>query len=223
MRLLVIESNTKTCKRLLTALSEEGFTLDISTEGSKGCRYAKTSHYDIIIVGHVAAPLSTIEVCKDIRHAGKTTPIVVLCDSNKLQSKLLLFDEGVDDCISVPFATMELIARLKAIARRSHHIAPGQLCVGDVILDRGSQRTICGNREIRLTRIQFAILELLFIHKGTVVSRAELIQYVWNEEVNPPLEILEAHIYNIRKKLGQKVGKRLIQGIRGRGYLVEDY
>ena len=221
MRLLIIEDDADILHFLGRSLKSEGFTIDSATDGIKGFNLARINDYDAIIMDLNLPGKMGDEICRDLRDAGKTTPIIVLTVSTEIASKVLLLNYGADDYLAKPFAFKELLARIKALTRRPKEITANVLKIGNLTLDQERQTASRDGREIRLTTKEFEILKYLMLNPGKVISCHTLIEEIWGEEADIFSNSIETHIANIRKKIAFGDSPDLIKNISGRGYIIE--
>lgn len=222
MRILIIEDDIDIKDMLALYLKQVCFAVDSTTSGQKGSYLARTNEYDLIILDYMLPEKDGLQICKEIRISGKTMPILMLSVRGEIRHKVELFKHGIDDYMTKPFSYEELMARIRALLRRPHKIEPAVLTVSDMIIDSNAQRVTRGSKEIYLTRKEFALLEYLVKHEGKVVSRGMIMEHVWNMESDPFSNTIEAHIFNLRRKIAH--GKSpIIRTIPGRGYKIETY
>lgn len=220
MRILLIEDEKEISGFLKTALEEECFIIDIANNGEKGSFLATTNDYDVIILDLGLPKKDGLKVCKEIRDSGKNTPIIILSVQSEVATKVDLLNAGADDFLSKPFSFDELMGRIKAILRRPSKIESDTLKIGDLEIDLKKQTAKRDGEEIYLTRKEFALLEFLMQHKNTVLSRATIMEHVWDMNADPFSNAIESHIMNLRKKINIKNKRNIIQTIPGRGYKI---
>lgn len=223
MRILIIEDDAHVRESLKANLESESFVVDGAEDGRKGSYLARTNEYDLIILDSVLPHKLGIEVCRDIRQSGKTTPILLLSVKADAEEKARLLDAGVDDYMTKPHSHKELVARIRALTRRGNVIESPVMSAGDLTLDTSSYEVRRGNTPVYLTLKEFSLLELLMKNKGKVVSRGSILEHVWDMEGNPLSKTIETHILNLRKKLEKGKGGKLIYNIPGRGYKIETH
>lgn len=221
MRLLLIEDDEQIRCTLKSRLVRESYTVDTADDGDKGSYMARTNIYDLVLLDNVLPKKNGIEVCEEIRKAGKKMPIIIISVRNSPNEKALFFDMGADDYITKPFSFMELCARTRAHLRRPYNIKSPILTLGDVSLDSNKQKVTVKEKEVYLTRKEFLLLECLMKQPGDVLSRGAIMEHVWNEDGDPFSNTIEAHILNLRKKIGKNKIGRLIKTVPGRGYKIE--
>lgn len=221
MRILVIEDDRDLRGSLKAHFQAETFAVDTAADGEEGSYLARSHEYDAILLDNVLPKKNGLDVCKEIRQSGKHTPIIVLSVKSSVDDKIELLNAGADDYVTKPFSYNELKSRVHALLRRPRTLMPPLLKVDDLILDTLEQRVRRGKKEIYLTRKEFALAEYLLRNRGTVVSRAMLMEHVWNSEIDPFSNTIEAHILNLRKKIDLGAKKKLIHTVPGRGYKIE--
>ncbi|HAO64432.1 TPA: DNA-binding response regulator [Candidatus Taylorbacteria bacterium] len=220
MRILIIDDDKKLMLKLRKNLEARTFAVDTAENGEDGSYMARVNNYDIIILDDSLPKKSCLEVCREIRGANKTSPIMVISAKSTMQQKISLFHEGADDLMMEPFSFEELLARIQAILRRPPLQHKPVLDVDTIRLDCHNQEVRRGDKRVYLTRKEFALLEYLMRNKGSVVSRGMIMEHVWDDATDPFSNTIESHILNLRKKIDHK-RKRLIHNIPGRGYKID--
>lgn len=219
MKLLIIDDDSSVRDTLRLALGALGFAVDYAEDGDHGSYLARTNEYDIIILDNVLPRKQGKNVCREIRDSGRDTPILVLSVKSEILQKIDLLNAGVDDYMTKPFSFDELHARINTLLRRPKTIVQQKLKVKDLELSREKQQVFRKEKEVYLTRKEFSLLELLMKHKDTVVTRGQILEHVWDINADPFSNTIEAHVLNLRKKLGDS-RKKVIQNIPGRGYKI---
>jgi DNA-binding response OmpR family regulator len=220
MRFLIIDADYENAELLKRLLEEACFAVDHVSDGKKGSFMARTNDYDLIILDYNLPSRNGVDICSEIRRAGRTIPIVGLLSAGAIEHEVAFLETGADDCILKPFTCRRLMARIRALLRRAPSLRTQVHSVADVIVDTGSQKAHRGKRRIPLSPKEFAFLELLLLHRGNVVSRSLIFEHVWDAEADPFSRTIESHVFNLRKKLGSKA-RKLIQNVPGRGYMIE--
>lgn len=220
MRLLVIDDDPEMTGFLKVALGRESFAVDCAADGRQGSYMARTNDYDVIILDNILPHKLGLEVCKDIREIGKSTPIMLLSVQGEVCDKTALLDAGADDYMTKPYSYKELVSRIRALMRRPTAIQSELMNADDLILNSATYEVTRAGNEIRLTAKEFSLLELLLRNKGKIVSRGAILEHVWNSEGDPLSKTVETHILNLRKKI-EDGSKRLIVNIPGRGYKID--
>lgn len=220
MKLLLVEDNSAVRNLLRMSFEAEGYVIDDVEDGEQGSYYARVNEYDCIILDNQLPKKTGKDVCEDIRNANISTPIIFLSGLNEVTEKVACFFTGADDYITKPFSFEELKARLAAVLRRPKQIKSNSYTLGDITLHPDSHEIYKNNRPLSLTRKEYAILTLLIEKEGKIVTRGELIEKVWDMNLDPFSNTLETHILRLRKKIGDTKQKRIIKNISGRGYQI---
>jgi DNA-binding response OmpR family regulator len=220
MRILLIEDDRKAAGLLAKALREERFVVDIAYSGEEGDERAGVNDYDAIVLDWLLPGKDGLAVCRDLRGRGISTPILMLTARDTIGDRVAGLNTGADDYLTKPFALSELLARLRALLRRSELVRPLVLRVGDLVLDPLSHHVTRADRPIGLTPKEYAILETLMRRAGQVVSRAELAERAWEDEQDSLSNLLDVHVSNLRRKINLEGLLPLLHTVRGHGYLV---
>lgn len=221
MRVLIIEDTVEFLTLLKNRLEEKCFAVDSAYDGDRGLFLAKSNDYDIILLDRALPGKSGFDICKELRAFGKHTPIIIISVSNDTPQKVTGLELGADDYLGKPFLFDELYARMQAVLRRPPVQNSCILMFADVILDTNKQRVTRGKDAIYLTRKEFSLLEYLMKHAGSVVSRGEIMEHIWDANLDPFSNTIETHILNLRKKLHRGNRKKIIHSVPGRGYKVD--
>lgn len=221
MRILVVEDDNGIQNAVKNSLEAECFSIDVASNGEHGSFLGRTNDYDLIILDYVLPMKNGSEVCKEIRAAGKHTPIIMLTVQSEIKTKVNLLNLGADDYITKPFSFDELIARIHAVLRRPASIEGDILQVADLCLDLKKHRVLRGIKDLYLTRKEYELLEYLVRNRGNVLSRAMIMEHVWDMNADPFSNTLETHILNLRKKIDAASKIKLIHTVPGRGYKVD--
>lgn len=221
MKILIIEDEKDLCSSLKTNLESECFAVDTANDGNDGLYLASINDYDIMLIDIVLPKKSGLDICKEIRRTKKTTPIIIISVKSEIDSKVELLNSGADDYVTKPFSFQELLARIKAILRRPNNIETKMLKIDDLILDPQKQSVKRGSSEIYLTRKEFMLLEYLMKNQSVVLSRASIMEHVWDRNADPFSNTIESHVLNLRRKIDLEGKKKLIYTIPGRGYKID--
>lgn len=222
MRILVIEDDRKAAELLATGLKEEGLVVDVAGTAEAGDEMASVNTYAVIVLDWLLPDREGVAVCRDLRRRGVSTPILMLTARDALEDRVTGLDAGADDYLIKPYGFSELMARIRALLRRSDLSRPVVLRVADLELDTVSQIVARGGEPIDLTAKEYAILEVLMRHAGAVVPRSAVTEHVWVSEPDMSPNLLEVHLSRLRRKIDHGRRSSLIQTIRGRGYLIGD-
>ncbi len=216
MRILVVEDEPRLLRNLAKALREEGYAVDTAEAGDDGLFKAETYDYDAIVLDIMLPGLDGWEVMDRLRKQ-KRTPVLMLTARDAPKDRVRGLDTGADDYLIKPFDLDELLARLRALIRRSAGQVRPALQVGEVRIDTRARAVTRAGQPIVLTAREYAILEYLALHRGKVVSRTELYEHLFDESDDTLSNLLDVHVFGIRKKLGRD----LVATRRGQGYCIE--
>ncbi|MEZ4358918.1 MAG: response regulator transcription factor [Kofleriaceae bacterium] len=220
MRLLMIEDYAPLADAVTQGLREAGFAVDHSGDGEEGLWYAQEHEYDAIILDLMLPKLDGREVLRRLRAAGDTTHVLVLTARDTLADRVAGLDLGADDYVVKPFAFEELLARVRALVRRSHQQATSRLVVGDLAIDTVRRTVTRRDVPVPLTAREYALLEYLAHRPGAVVSRTELWEHVYDFAAEPASNVLDVYISHLRRKVDEGHEVKLIHTRRGQGYVL---
>ncbi|RYY24979.1 MAG: response regulator transcription factor [Sphingomonadales bacterium] len=218
MRLLIVEDEPNLGQQLKNALEGAGYAVDLATDGEEGLYLGSNEQYDAIILDLGLPEIDGLTVLDRWRKEGKATPVLVLTARDSWSDKVAGLDAGADDYVAKPFQTEELIARLRALIRRSSGNASAELIAGDIRLDTRSGKVTKAGEPVKLTAQEYKLLSYLLHHKGKVVSRTELIDHIYDQDFDRDSNTIEVFVTRIRKKLGAEI----ITTIRGLGYSLDE-
>lgn len=221
MRILVVEDEARVAEFITKGLSEEGNIVHLAENGVEALALAAVGDYDVIVLDVMLPGKSGFEVASQLRADGDHTPILMLTAKDAREDVVQGLDVGADDYLTKPFDFEELLARLRALTRRSETVQQRLLRFGDVELDRFEHEARRHGRLLDLTPTEFKLLETLMRRPGQVIKRTELLSRVWGMNFDPGTSLVDVHMANLRKKL-EKGGKpRLIETVRGVGFKLE--
>jgi two-component system, OmpR family, response regulator len=215
MRILVIEDEPRLLHNLAKALREEGYAVDPAAAGDDGLFMAQSYNYDAIVLDAMLPRLDGWELLKRLRKE-KATPVLMLTARDGTSDRVRGLDAGADDYLCKPFDLAELLARLRALIRRAAGQGVSTVAVGDVLVDTKARTASRNGERVVLTAREYAILEYLALHKGEVITRTELYEHLFDETDITLSNLLDVHVFSIRKKLGAE----LITTVRGQGYCI---
>ena len=219
MRLLLVEDDSRIACFVAKGLREQAYAVDIAGTGDDALYQAEINTYDLIILDVMIPGRDGFEVCKALRKSGLRTPILMLTARDGVDDRIKGLDQGADDYLTKPFEFGELLARLRALLRRSSELRPPQITVADLVIDTAAQTAARGGRKISLTTKEFALLEYLARNVGRVIGRAEIAEHVWDETFDPFSNLIEVYVNRLRGKVDSGAGAHLIHTRRGAGYL----
>jgi len=218
MRVLLIGDDPKTEKYLARGLHEEGFVVDLTTTGEAEEEQVVVNEYDIILLDWLVSGKEGIAVCRALRARDRATPILMISAHRSVADLVSGLRTGADDYLTKPFDFAELVARMRALLRRSRVTKRALLRVTDLTLDPANRCVTRAGVRIDLTTKEYTILELLMQNAGKVVNRTRLVEGVWKKTSRVRKNLVDVHIYNLRKKLDRESGSSLIQTVHGFGF-----
>lgn len=221
MKILLVEDEQQIIDFLRPSLEAECYVVDIAQDGETGSFLARTNDYSLIILDYILPKKDGREICRQIRQEGKKTPIIMLTVKSEIADKVELLEIGADDYITKPFSFSELLARMKAVCRRPAAIEENVLTVDNLSLIAEKHEVTRGKKEIYLTKKEFSLLEFLMKNVGRVMTRAAIMEHVWDMNADPFSNTIESHMLNLRKKIDLPGEKKLFYTIPNRGYKID--
>jgi two-component system, OmpR family, response regulator len=218
MRLLVVEDDQDLNRQLVSALGDAGYVVDKAHDGEEGHFLGETEPYDAVILDLGLPVLDGVSVLEKWRRAGKKMPVLILTARDRWSDKVAGFDAGADDYVTKPFHMEEVLARIRALVRRTAGHATSEIECGPVALDTKGARVTVNGMPIKLTSLEFRLLAYLMHHKGKVVSRTELVEHLYDQDFDRDSNTVEVFVGRLRKKLGVDV----LHTIRGMGYCISE-
>ncbi|WP_406260448.1 response regulator transcription factor [Actinacidiphila glaucinigra] len=217
MRLLIVEDERSLAASLAKGLTAEGFGVDVVHDGADALHQAAQQAYDLILLDIMLPGMNGYRVCAALRAAGDDTPILMLTAKDGVYDEAEGLDTGADDYLTKPFAYVVLLARVRALLRRRSHGGSPVVTVGALTVEPGRRRVTRDGTEIPLTAREFAVLEHLVLNAGEVVTKADIIEHVWDFAYSGDPNIVEVYVSALRRKLGAAT----IRTVRGAGYVLE--
>lgn len=218
MKLLLVEDDKKVATAVKRGLEGEGFTVEASLDGTEGLWLATEGSYDLIILDIMLPGRNGYQICAALREAGNWTPILMLTAKDGDLDEAEALETGADDYLTKPFSFPVLVARVRALLRRATGRDPIPVEVGDLRIDPGQRRAWRGDVEVPLTSRQFDVLEFLLRRAGQVMSKAEILNGVWEYDFEGDSNIVEVYIRRLRSRIDEPFGRRTIETVRGAGY-----
>lgn len=221
MRLLIVEDEPGISNFLKQGLEEESYIVDVAEDGKNGLQLALSGNYDLLLLDWMLPGMSGIEICNQFRKKFTETPIIFLTAKDTVDETVFGLQSGANDYIKKPFHFDELLERIKVQLRPK----PGDhaiFALGDITLNTNSHKVFRGSEEITLTQKEFALLEYLMRHKGSVCKRSQIIKTVWDIHFDYNTSIIDVYINALRKKLRLSTSTNYIQTIRGIGYMASE-
>jgi two-component system, OmpR family, copper resistance phosphate regulon response regulator CusR len=220
VRILLVEDESRVASFIAKGLREHSYAVDVAVDGEEALYWAGATQYDFIILDVMLPARDGYDVCREIRRGGQRTPILMLTARDSITDRVTGLDCGADDYLTKPFDFKELLARLRALARRAETLRPESLRVADLELDTASHSASRAGRPITLTAKEYALLEFLMLNENRVVDREEIAQHVWDENFDPFSNTIDVHIRRLRGKIDTGFPNPLIHTRRGEGYLL---
>jgi len=218
MRVLVVEDEPKMAALVARALREEGHAADLVAHGEEALWMAAAGPYDAIVLDVMLPGLDGVQIVERLRARKVWTPVLMLTARDAVHDRVGALDSGADDYLTKPFSFAELLARLRAVARRGPVERPTTLEIGDLRLDPAARRVWRGATEVELSTTEFAVLELLMRRAGEVVTRVQLLEGAWDIAFESRSNIVDVYIRYLREKIDRPFGRSSIETVRGVGY-----
>ena len=221
MKILVVEDDRTVGAYVKRGLEEAGYHADLVGDGAEGLRLASDGPYDLVVLDLRLPAMPGDQVLRTLRDRGNAVPVLVLTAQDTVDFKVQALRSGADDYVTKPFSLEELLARVEALGRRPKALAAPVRGVADLTLETGSREVRRGGQRIDLTPKEYAVLEYLMRHPGQVMSRTLITEYAWDYHFDPGTNIVDVVINRLRKKVDGSGGPRLIQTVRGVGYVLK--
>ncbi len=221
MRILFAEDDRQLRTSMLRGLREAEYDVDQASTGTQAESLARANAYDLVILDVLLPGKDGLEVCRGIRAAGSRVPILMLTALDGVEQRIAGLDAGADDYLTKPFDFGELLARLRALSRRTNESTPAKIVVGDLTIDTARRSARRNKREIALTAKEFALLTYLARNAGRVVNRAELMLHVWDDPRNAYSNIIDVYASRLRRKIDEGEKVALFTTVRGAGFMLE--
>jgi two-component system copper resistance phosphate regulon response regulator CusR len=222
MQILIIEDERKLADAIGAGLKGGGYEVEIVNSGEAGLRHLRDSAVELIVLDVMLPRIGGLEVLREIRRSGFKVPVLILTSKDSIEDRVRGLDSGADDYVTKPFAFPELLARLRALHRRSNPESPSILQLADLKLDSRGHTVVRGNSTIDLTGREFELLEYLLVNSGTVVPREMVARDVWKTTVRYTSldNVIDVHIARIRRKVDDPFPRKLLQTVRGVGFVL---
>ncbi len=226
MRIFLVEDDARLARSYQRNLEDEGHTVVVERDGETALAraLAEHEHFDAFILDVLLPRRNGIAVCRELRRAGVTTPILLLTALDQTEDKVAGLDAGADDYLTKPFPFEELLARLRALGRRPRHYDPvavtARVTIDTLVVDRLRHQVYRDERPITLTAREFALLDILARNVNRVVTRQQLMEYVWSDGSEAASSVLDTYIHYLREKIDRGAAVRLIHTVRGVGYVL---
>lgn len=218
MRVLLVEDEKRMAQALCEILRQEKYDVDHCADGLEGLAAIEAGAYDLVVLDVMLPHKDGFSIAREARAKGIRTPILMLTAKSELDDTVTGLDCGADDYLTKPFRTRELLARLRALGRRSLRSADGALAFGDIELNQGASLLVCGENSVRLSEKEFRILEYLIANAGQILTREQLAVKIWGYESDAEYNNVEVYMSFARKKLNFVKARTEIKAVRGVGY-----
>jgi heavy metal response regulator len=218
MRLLLVEDQAKVARFIQRGLEEEHYAVDVATNGEDALALLDVTPYDLVILDIMLPGIDGMRVCRELRRAGHTVPVLMLTARDSLEDRVGGLDTGADDYVTKPFAFPEFLARVRALLRRRHEVKTTEIQVGDLILDTATHEVTRAGHPIELASKEYAVLEYLMRRAGQVITRTMILEAVWNYDFDPGSNVVDVYIRYLRRKIDDPYPVKLLETIRGSGY-----
>jgi DNA-binding response OmpR family regulator len=222
VKVLIVEDDTKIAAAVERGLEAEGFDVEVAHDGLEGLWLATEGGFDLIVLDIMLPGRNGYQICADLRHAGRWTPILMLTAKDGDLDEAEALDTGADDYLTKPFSFPVLVARARALVRRTTGGDPVPSTVGGLTLDRSRRRVRRGETAITLTSREFDVLEFLMRRPGRVLSKSDILGGVWHHDFDGDPNIVEVYIRRLRRKIDEPFGRHTIATMRGAGYVLVD-
>jgi len=222
MKILIVEDQEKLAQLLKKGLETKGYAVDYVLDGEEGQSRIELSHedYDLVILDLMMPKKNGFEVCRAVRGKNISIPILILTARDSTDDKITALDAGADDYLVKPFSFKELLARVRAILRRPKDSLPAELRIQNITLNPVTRKVLCGGNEVGLTLKEFSLLEYLMRHPDQVLNREQILDNLWDFGFDSFSNVVDVHIKNLRKKLKDEDGKKILETVRGVGYRI---
>jgi two-component system OmpR family response regulator len=222
MRVLVVEDDRKIASFVVNGLKQSGFAVDHCADGESGHEMAQSVPYDAAVIDIMLPKLDGLALVQRLRREGKQLPVIILSAKTTVDDRVRGLQAGGDDYLVKPFAFSELLARMQALIRRATHVAqPTRLVVADLTMDLVTREVSRAGSRVELQPREFSLLEFLMRHAGRVVTKTMILEHVWDYSFDPQTNVVDVLVHRVRSKVDKDFPVRLIQTIRGVGYVLK--
>jgi two-component system OmpR family response regulator len=218
VRVLIVEDDLRMAAAIRRGLQAEGLVADVATRGEDALWMAGATEFDAVILDLMLPGIDGFETCRRLREDGVWAPIIMLTARDAIEDRVRGLDRGADDYLVKPFSLVELLARLRALARRGQTARPPTLEVGDLRMDPATQQVWRGEQEIQLSRKEFVLLETFMRRPGEVLSKFQLLERAWDYDYENRSNVVEVYVRYLREKVDRPFGVKSIETVRGAGY-----
>ena len=218
MRVLIVEDDIRMAAAIRRGMQAEGIAADVATRGEDAIWMVAASEFDAVVLDVMLPGIDGFETCRRLREDGVWAPIIMLTARDSVEDRVQGLDEGADDYLIKPFSLAELLARLRALARRGPVERPSVITVGDLRLDPATQQAWRGEEEIPLTAKEFSLMETFMRRPGEILSRFQLLEHAWDYDYENRSNVIEVYVRYLREKVDRPFGVKSLETVRGAGY-----
>jgi two-component system copper resistance phosphate regulon response regulator CusR len=222
MRLLLVEDEPRVARFIAKGTREQGYAVDIASDGEEALYKASITDYDLIILDVMIPLKNGFEVCKEMRAHGFKQPVLMLTARDGIEDRVKGLDSGADDYLGKPFDFKELLARIRALLRRAKEVTPETLRIADLTINTAGHTVTRAGQNVILTAKEYSLLEFFVQRAGMVVGRDDIAHHVWDENFDPFSNVIDVYVRRLRKKIDEGFSKPLIHTRRGEGYVFAD-
>jgi two-component system OmpR family response regulator len=223
MRILLVEDDSKIASFITKGMKEAGYAVDHASDGNEGLTLALSEPYDTAIIDIMLPKLDGLSLIEEIRKNKVTTPVIILSVKGSVEDRVKGLQTGSDDYLTKPFAFSELLARVQALIRRASGVTePTRITLGNLSINLLTREVTRGSKKIDLQPMEFSLLEYLMRNAGRVVSKTMIMEHVWDYNFDPQTNIVEARICRLRDKIDRDFPEKLINTVRGVGYVLKE-
>lgn len=223
MRVLIVEDDKSLLNAVATVFEEESYQVDRAEDGEDGLALAEQGIYDLMVLDIMLPGLTGIEILREMRKQGLTTPVLLLTARDSVEDRVKGLDAGADDYVTKPFAVQELLARARALLRRHGALSiDGDITYGRIVLRPKSHDGYVDNQPLKLTSKEYKLLEYLIVNREQILTREQIFDRVWGFDVDSNTSVVDVYMHYVRKKLAAHGCDHLVQTIRGVGYMLKE-
>jgi two-component system, OmpR family, response regulator len=222
MHILVVEDEPKMARLLQRGLAERGNTVEVAPTGDAASEIATAGDFDVVLLDVALPGIDGFEVCRRLRAARVWVPVLMVTARSAVEDRIRGLDTGADDYLVKPFSLEELLARIRALARRGPVVRPTVLTVGDLTMDPATRRVWRGEREVPLSAKEFSLLETFMRRPDQVLTRDQLLEHAWDMAYEPRSNVIDVYVRYLREKIDRPFGRRTLETVRGIGYRLRD-
>ncbi len=220
MHILVAEDEPQLASFLSKSLREQSYAVDIAHDGARALYLAEINTYDLLVLDIMLPVRSGVSICRSLRSKGFRAPVLMLTALDRAQHTVIALNSGADDYMTKPFDLRVLLARIRALLRRTHEVRPNIIEVGELTLNTLNHTACRGGREVLLTAKEYALLEIMMVHANEVLGREMIAEHVWDDHYDPFSNIIDVYVKRLRRKIDCAGDVPLIHTRRGEGYIL---